>query len=607
MHISSQLATASPTQTSSAATSSLAASGPTFYEAFRAAATRGEPAGKVGAESGVPSDTSAAPDDARATGGTDAESSTLPVSGQSGPKPLPDVDLETSGQALVTAIYKLSGKTGPVAPASSVQTPAARTGESKSKKTPASDDSTGAVSLPTIAPASTPDTALLAANSIPPPPPAPANAIPLPPSAPANTSLLPLSTPVTDASASNETLASNADSSALPALAKDLVLPAQANQQTAGADVPADGQSPAVTAPVASAAVLPPMASEDLVADAGRLAAAAPPKAPNARPASIPNPNAKPAAETTAPSKVPVSSASNGLEAVPTPLTSLGNVQTPTPRQDAPPLTPTSAVGVDRSSAGEIRGKRKDAPTDGSAPDSDSTTNAPAPFAARLAEAQAPVQAGANGADAAAQAKTLDGSQPLASGIPLPPAQTNLPSAPAASAPAAAPSVPVASADPSAAPAALPSASSAQLIQSAGQTEMRLGMRSAEFGNISISTSVSHQAISAQISLDHSELGRALAVHLPAIDEKLGSAYGLHARVEVRDESAASRSAADSGSQGGASQEQTGEARGGQNRSWTAGSPVRAGSTGNIESTNLKASSPSSAAPAESSRLDIRI
>ncbi len=596
MHISSQLATASPTQTSSAATSSPAASGPTFYEAFRTAATRGEPAGKVGAESGVSSNTSAAPDDARATGGTDAETSALPVSGQAGPKPLSDVDLETSGQALVTAIYKLSGKTGPVAPASSVQTPAARTGESKSKKTPAADDSTGAVSQPTTAPASTPETALLAAN-----------AIPLPPSAPANTNLLPLSTPVTDASASNETLASNADSSALPALAKDMVLPAQANQQTAGADVPADGQSTAVTAPVASATVLPPMASEDLVADAGRLAAAAPPKAPNARPASIPNPNAKPAAETTAPSKVPVSSASNGLEADPTPLTSLGNVQTPTPRQDAPPLTPTSAVGVDRSSAGEIRGKRKDAPTDGSAPDRDSTTNAPAPFAARLAEAQAPVQAGANGADAAAQAKTLDGSQPLTSGIPLPPAQPNLPSAPAASAPAAAPSVPAALADPSAGPAALPSASSAQLIQSAGQTEMRLGMRSAEFGNISISTSVSHQAISAQISLDHSELGRALAVHLPAIEEKLGSAYGLHARVEVRDESAASRSAADSGSQGGASQEQTGEARGGQSRSWSAGSPARAGSTGNIESTNLAASSPSSAAPAESSRLDIRI
>ena len=349
------------------------------------------------------------------------------------------------------------------------------------------------------------------------------------------------------------------------------------------------------------------MTSEDLVADAGRLAAAAPPKAPNARPGPVPTSDAKPAAETTAPSKVPVSSASNGLEAIPTPFPGLGSVQSPTPRQDAPPLAPMSAAGVDRSSAGEVRGKRKDAPADGSAPDRDSTTTVPAPFAARLAEAQAPAQAGANGADAAAPVKTLDGSQPLTSGIPLPPAQTNLPPAPAASAPAATGSLPAALTDPSAGPAALPSASSAQLIQSAGQTEMRLGMRSAEFGNISISTSVSHQAISAQISLDHSELGRALALHLPAIEEKLGNAYGLHARVEVRDESAASRSAADSGSQSGASQEQTGEARDGQSRSWSAGSPVREASTGNIESTNLAASSPSSAAPVESSRLDIRI
>ena len=133
---------------------------------------------------------------------------------------------------------------------------------------------------------------------------------------------------------------------------------------------------------------------------------------------------------------------------------------------------------------------------------------------------------------------------------------------------------------------------------------MRLGMHSAEFGNISISTSVSHQAISAQISLDHSELGRALAVHLPAIEEKLGSAYGLHARVEVRDESAASRPATDSGQQGGGSQEQTG---GGQSKSGSTVSTVKEGNTVKVGSNTFVTSSPSSAAPAERSRLDIRI
>jgi len=76
---------------------------------------------------------------------------------------------------------------------------------------------------------------------------------------------------------------------------------------------------------------------------------------------------------------------------------------------------------------------------------------------------------------------------------------------------------------------------SAQLIQSVHSSEMKLGMQSAEFGNISISTSLNHQALSAQISIDHSDLGKALAVHLPAIEEKLGSAYGVQAKVELRD------------------------------------------------------------------------
>ncbi len=77
--------------------------------------------------------------------------------------------------------------------------------------------------------------------------------------------------------------------------------------------------------------------------------------------------------------------------------------------------------------------------------------------------------------------------------------------------------------------------SGVRLIQTVHQSEMKLGMNSAEFGNISISTSVTHQALSAQISVDHSELGRMLAAHMPAMEERLGNAYGLQARVEVRE------------------------------------------------------------------------
>ncbi|WP_128911466.1 hypothetical protein [Granulicella sibirica] len=93
----------------------------------------------------------------------------------------------------------------------------------------------------------------------------------------------------------------------------------------------------------------------------------------------------------------------------------------------------------------------------------------------------------------------------------------------------------------------LPTLNSAHLIQSMGQSEMKLGMHSAEFGSISINTSLTHQALSAQISISHSALGQALAMHLPSIEQKLGSAYGLQARVEVKDSSGTS--AGDSGRQ----------------------------------------------------------
>jgi hypothetical protein len=73
----------------------------------------------------------------------------------------------------------------------------------------------------------------------------------------------------------------------------------------------------------------------------------------------------------------------------------------------------------------------------------------------------------------------------------------------------------------------------AKVIQSMGETEMHVGMRSAEFGEISIRTAVSQQQMLAQISVDHSDLGSTIAAHLPAMQAKLGNEYGLHASVEV--------------------------------------------------------------------------
>lgn len=140
-----------------------------------------------------------------------------------------------------------------------------------------------------------------------------------------------------------------------------------------------------------------------------------------------------------------------------------------------------------------------------------------------------------------------------------------------------------------------PSLSSAQLIQSMHHSEMRVGMQSDEFGNISISTSLNHQALSAQISIDHSELSRALAVHLPSIEEKLGNAYGVQARVEVRD---AANSNTSSYSDSGQQSKEDRQSRGGT----TSGSIGVA-----AERMSALTSSVTNSVAASTSRLDIRI
>lgn len=75
--------------------------------------------------------------------------------------------------------------------------------------------------------------------------------------------------------------------------------------------------------------------------------------------------------------------------------------------------------------------------------------------------------------------------------------------------------------------------STARLIQTMSETEMRVGMRSSEFGDISIRTSVSQQQMVAQISTDHGDLGAAISAHIPSVQEKLGSDFGLHASIQV--------------------------------------------------------------------------
>ncbi len=101
--------------------------------------------------------------------------------------------------------------------------------------------------------------------------------------------------------------------------------------------------------------------------------------------------------------------------------------------------------------------------------------------------------------------------------------------------------------------------SGASLTRSVHQSEMKIGMNSEEFGSISIQTSVTRQTLSTQISVEHAALGTALMTHIPSMQERLGSSYGLQTRVEVsRSSGDASGSAA--GSSSGGRREQASDA-----------------------------------------------
>ncbi|MDR3736128.1 MAG: hypothetical protein P4L10_11395 [Acidobacteriaceae bacterium] len=76
-----------------------------------------------------------------------------------------------------------------------------------------------------------------------------------------------------------------------------------------------------------------------------------------------------------------------------------------------------------------------------------------------------------------------------------------------------------------------PVINAAKLIQSIGQSEMRVGMRSAEFGAISIHTLATRDELSAQISLDHADLAKAITAHLPEMQARLGANQTMDVRI----------------------------------------------------------------------------
>jgi hypothetical protein len=100
-----------------------------------------------------------------------------------------------------------------------------------------------------------------------------------------------------------------------------------------------------------------------------------------------------------------------------------------------------------------------------------------------------------------------------------------------------------------AAPASGSGIHAASVIQAMGGTEMRLGMRSVEFGDISIRTSVTPQQMVTQISVDHSDLSQAISAHASSVQARFQNEYGMQASIEVGRQGVAS-----SGEPGGSAQ-----------------------------------------------------
>lgn len=133
----------------------------------------------------------------------------------------------------------------------------------------------------------------------------------------------------------------------------------------------------------------------------------------------------------------------------------------------------------------------------------------------------------------------------------------------------------------------------AKLIQTMSESEMHVGMRSAEFGDISIRTSISQQQMLAQISVDHSDLSQAILAHVSSVQTKLGNEYGLNASINVNHQGAAF-----SGDQGQSSQQQ-------QQRGYS--SSVRTGNIAAAIESDIATTPAPVATVISGNRLDIRV
>jgi hypothetical protein len=127
-------------------------------------------------------------------------------------------------------------------------------------------------------------------------------------------------------------------------------------------------------------------------------------------------------------------------------------------------------------------------------------------------------------------------------------------------------------------------------------------MRSSEFGNISINTSATRDVVSAQISLDHGELAKALAAHLPEMQARLGGNQPMSVRIDMN----GTATGQGSGNSGGMSNGTAGQSRGGRQEAGYA----EASNSGNVVDGQQLSTAPAAMATGYSrsdAHLDIRV
>jgi flagellar hook-length control protein FliK len=62
---------------------------------------------------------------------------------------------------------------------------------------------------------------------------------------------------------------------------------------------------------------------------------------------------------------------------------------------------------------------------------------------------------------------------------------------------------------------------SAKLLENIGQSELRVGMKMGDLGNVEIRTQLRHDQLHAEISVEHGDVSRNLAAELPALQQRL--------------------------------------------------------------------------------------